>query len=914
MKKADEAIPNTKLKQERVERNWTQGQVAEKIGTSRVNVSRWEHGRVLPEMYFRQQLCELFGKNAYELGLLPEHASANGEQPVHYAANTQGGPSTVPATSSPLWHVPYRRNPFFTGREEILQLLHDALHRRPMTALIQSAAISGLGGIGKTQTAIEYAYRYRKDYQAVLWTRAETRETLIADLIALAETLHLPERNDPDQRHIVEAIKRWLHKHDDWLLILDNVEDFLLVADILPSECQGHAMLTTRAQATGLVTQRIDLAPMEPDEGAFFLLRRAKLLGQDTPFEEVGAALRDEARSISHSLDGLPLPLDQAGAYIEETGCSLDDYLNRYKTRHTALLNRRGNFATGHPESVNTTLSLCIEKVKQVNSAAAELLRLCAFLHPDAIPEEIIIEGAPNLGVILQAVAADSIMLDDTLAVLRNYSLLRRNVETKTLTIHRLVQTVLKDSMDEKIQYEWAERAVHIISRVFLDVERSIIDSQYQRYLPQAHVCANLVEQWHMEFPEAARLLHHLGIYMREYADYTQAELLLEKACAIRTRVLGTEHPDLATSLNELAAVYRVQSKYTLAEPLYLQALAIRKQRLGPEHLDVAQSLNDLALLYRFQGKYGQAEPLFQRSLAICELMSSSKPLALPTVLNNFALFYDDQGKYTQAEQLHKQALVLWEQILEPEHPSVALALNNLAFCYNIQGRYEQAEPLHLQALAIRKKTLGPEHPDVANSLNNLAWLYNRQGRYEQAEPLHLQALAIRKKTLGPEHPDVAVSLSNLAKLYYAQGKYEQAEPLHLQALAIRKKTLGLEHPDVAVCLSDLAMLYLEQERYEQAASLFIQALESRKKALGPEHPNVADSLHNLARLYSVLQAYAQAEPLYQRALAIWEKALEPDHPSIISCLENYAELLRKTHRECDAASYEARIRQLRAS
>ncbi|MGB8344773.1 MAG: FxSxx-COOH system tetratricopeptide repeat protein [Ktedonobacteraceae bacterium] len=871
MKKADEAIPNNKLKQERVERNWTQGQVAEKIGTSRVNVSRWEHGRVLPDMHFRQQLCELFGKNAYELGLLPEHASVDGDQPVQYAANTRDGPSTVPATPSPLWHVPYRRNPFFTGREEVLQLLHDALHRHSVTALIQSVAISGLGGIGKTQTAIEYAYRYRDHYQAVFWLKADSSEVLIADMITLAELLGLPERQQQDQQRIIEAVKVWLNTHHDWLLLLDNVEDPTTLHNLLPSNPGGSILLTTRSQVTGTIAERVGLEQMEPEEGALFLLRRAGLVARDACLEEISPAVRGTAQDISHLLGGLPLALDQAGAYIEETGCSLAHYLTCYQTRQAMLLNRRGNDGVDHPMSVATTFSLALEQVEHVNPAAADLLRLSAFLHPDAIPEELIIKGACELGPVLQSTALDAFAFDAAIKDLRTFSLLQRNAEAKTLTIHRLVQVVVRDNMDEDRERQWAEQTVRVVNRAFPEVVDAAVWSQCQRFLSHALACQELIDRWKLVFPEAGRLLHQAGIYLREYAQFARSQSLLEKALSIYGQTFGPVHSKIANALMDVGELLCSQDKYTQAEPLLQRALIICEQTLGPDHPAMAENLTILACVSYERGKYAEAKPLFQRALAIRE------------------------------------------QALGPTHPDVGHSLNNLAMLYYRWGKYAEAEPLLQRALAIRERALEPAHPYVAESLNNLARFYTDLGKYAEAEPLFLRALAIREGLFGSMHPNVAQSLNTLARLYYHQNKYAEAEPLFLRALAIREQTLGATHPRVALCLNYLADLYWRQGKTLEAENLYQRALFIYESTRGLDHPDTATCLHALARLYSRQGDDDKAEPLYQRALAIWEKALEPDHPSIISCLENYAELLRKTHGESEAARYEARVRQLRA-
>jgi NB-ARC domain len=313
-----------------------------------------------------------------------------------------------------------------------------------------------MGGIGKTQTAVEYAYRYRESYDAVLWARADSADLLVSDFLLIAALLNLPLRNEQDQSVVVKAVIRWFDTHDQWLLILDNADNMQIVGEFIPSTGKGDILLTTRAHSTGTVAQRIELDKMGLEEGTLFLFRRANLLQDNaSSLKTVPEAVRSQAQEIVKEVDGLPLPIDQAGAYIEKTGCSLTDYLKFYKTRHSRLLRMRGRSATGHPEPVATTWSLSFEKVELANPAAAELLRLCAFLHPDEISEAMIVEGASELGPILQPAVEDGLELNEAIGELRKYSQVKRDPEFKLLNIHRLVQSVIKDAMEKKTQWKW---------------------------------------------------------------------------------------------------------------------------------------------------------------------------------------------------------------------------------------------------------------------------------------------------------------------------------------------------------------------------------------------------------------------------------------------------------------------------
>ena len=684
-----------------------------------------------------------------------------------------GFPGAFPS----IWNAPYQRNMLFTGREDILEKLHTLLTTGQTAALTQPQAISGLGGIGKTQIAIEYTYRYHTDYMAVFWVKADLREVLISDFVSIADLLNLPEKNEQDQSRVVNAVKRWLQSNTGWLLIFDNADDLAMVKDFIPSAGTGHMLLTTRAQAMSRLAQRIELEKMEIEEGALFLLRRANIIVPEVSLDAAAEADRAKAKEITKAMDGHPLALDQAGAYIEETACSLSDYLKLYQTRRAELLARRGGVAPDHPESVTTTFSLSFRKVAQANPASIELLKLFAFLHPDAIPEEIITEGAPDLGAILRPVAADPNKLNIAIAELLKYSLVHRNAETKTMSIHRLVQAVLKDEMKEDAQRRWVERTVKAVNRVFQDSEFTRWQ-RYHLYIPQAQVCATLMEQWDLVFSEAAELLKQAGSYLQEILEYPGAETFLKQHLKmIYEQNRNPDPPRVAVSLGKLAGVYYEQGKYAQAEPLLKHALAIREKVLGPEHPHTATGLSNLAALYRAQGKL------------------------------------DD------TELLNKQSLTTREQTLKTEHFDVINSLNKQASLYRDQGKYDEAELLYQQALEISERTLGSEHLELAKILSDLGGLYYEQDKYYQAEPLYRRALTICERTLEPDDLFIAFCLNNLAALYHAQGKYYQAEPLYRRALAIREQILGSDHPDVVLVSENYTDLLQEMKSKTQSVN-----------------------------------------------------------------------------------------------
>jgi len=842
-----------------------------------------------------------------------------------------------------LWSVPYPRNPFFIGRQDILSRLHANVQVDQVMTPSQPQALSGLGGIGKSQIAIEYAYRYRDHYQYIFWVGAATRDTLTADFVAIAELLQLPVRNQQDQNITVVAVKHWFTSHTRWLLILDNADELSLLTDFLPTNGKGQILLTTRAQATGISIESIEVEKMSQAEGTHFLLKRTKKLLQDAALED-----QETAEAIVQILDGLPLALDQAGAYIEETGCSLHEYLDVYQTRRKELLGIRGSLSLDYPETIATTWSLSFQKAKKASPVAAELLRVCAFLAPDAIPEEIILQVTPELGKIFHSVASDAFHFYEALRILRQYSLIRRNPSTRVLIIHRLVQAVIKDSLSRASQRSWAEKIVRAVNRVFPDVHvRNWV--QCQRYLPHAQVCAHLISQHELASPEAARLLHQTGYYLHIHAQYSEAESLYEQGLALRVQVLGHEHPETATSLNDMARLCRMQGKYRQAEPLYQQALAIREQALGEDHLETARSYHNLARLYLDLGRYDKAELLYAKVLVIREQQLGLTDPLYAQSLNSLANLYAAQGLYVQAEELVKQALAIYEkqagashpytaqclynlaklqharghykraeelyqralEIDEQEygkngrnHPYIANCLNDLAGLYRDLGQYARAIPLYQQALSIREQVFGHLHPHTAQSLNNLAGLYRVQGNYTEAEDLMQQALAIYEQVFGHDHPSTAQSLHNLAGLYRKQGHYAQAETLYQDALYIDEHVFGYRHPSTAQSLYDWARLLYEQGHYTQAESLYQQALTIRREVLGNQHPDTAQSLHSLARLYHIQRAFERAEPLYRQALTIRREVLGNQHPDTARSLYSIARLFHAQQRYEQAESF----------
>ena len=853
----------------------------------------------------------------------------------------QAVPGPLPPSGGPWWNVPYPRNPDFTGREAILAQLEAALASGTPAALSQ--AIAGLGGVGKTQTAVEYAYRHRDQYRAVLWVRADTETSLASGYRELAEVLGLPEKDESDSNKVVAAVRRWLGREPGYLLILDNADDPALVKPYLPPDPKGHVLLTSRAHNFDVLGIRkpIELPVLTPDEALEFLLKRT---GREGPLDP---AEQDAARTLAEELGYLPLALEQAAAYMVEHEEAFSVYLAAYRALRLKLLDEMGPVAGEYPETVRTTWKRSFDAVAAASPASIALLRLSAFFAPDAIPYELILEGASELGEPLASALASppggDHALNELLTPLARHSLVRRDPEARTYSVHRLVQAVLLDELTAATRKDLAERAVKALNRTFPDVEYANWP-RCERLVPHALAARGWIESEDLRVPEAVRLLNKAGWYLYDRARYAEAEPLYRQVLAIREQAMGPDHPDTALSLNDLGVMILAQDRYAEAEPLFRRALAIREAVLGPDHPDTATSLNNLAVLLRDQGRYGEAEPLFRRALAIREA------------------------------------------VLGPDHPDTAISLNNLALLLQAQGRYGEAEPLFRRALAIREEALGPDHPDTARSLNNLARLLRAQGRPEEASrcsagrwrsarrrwarttPTRPPASTTWRSCSGPRAgpgrrsrcsagrwrsarrrwarttPTRPPASTTWRCCSGAQGRSGEAEPLlppgagdprggagprpprhghrasttwrscsgpragtgrrsrcYRRALAIREEALGPDHPDTAHSLNNLAELLRAQGRPGRRSRCSAGRWRSARRRWAPTTPTRPRASTTWRSCSGPRAGTGRRSRCYRRALAIREAALGPDHPDTANSLNNLARLLQAQGRYGEA-------------
>jgi tetratricopeptide (TPR) repeat protein len=607
-----------------------------------------------------------------------------------------------PTALPPVWNVPYRRNPAFTGRDGELA----ALRQGETVAVTQ--VLQGGGGVGKTALAAEYAYRQRARFDTVWWVRAEESATLVGDYAGLAVALGLVEAGLADQQLAAVAARRWLDDHDRWLLILDNAEapdastgleaPLDWVARLLPQVVHGQVLVTSRDASWEQHATLAELEVFTDEEAVAFLLTRS------------GSSDEHAAAAVAELLGWLPLALEQAGAYVQETRIALSAYLGRLR-RFPAL-----TMAKGRPrdrdavDTVATTWQVSVEWVQPV-AGAVPLLEACSFLGPEEIPCQLFAQQLDPAPEELAVLADDPFALDEAVAAVRRYGLVKASEHA--LVMHRLLQQVIRDGLHPDQQQSRAATALRLI-RAASPGEHTNPDAwpAYARLLPHVLAVTGHAEALAIDPETTAWLLTDAGLYLWQRAEHRQACSLLERALTIHEACLGTDHPLTASSLSNLALVLRALGDLDGARGLQERAVAIHEVAVGHDHPDTAQSLNILALILHAQGDLGGAR------------------------------------------RLHERALAIREARLGPDHRLTASSLSNLAGVLHAQGDLNGARRLQERALAIREARLGPDHPTTAWSLSKLASILHTQGNVDHARALHERALAVFESRLGPEHVD----------------------------------------------------------------------------------------------------------------------------------------------------------------
>ncbi|KAF2828193.1 TPR-like protein [Ophiobolus disseminans] len=709
----------------------------------------------------------------------------------------------------PFSTVPFTPDQEFVDRQELLSWIHDRC-AQPGGRL----ALVGLGGIGKSQLAIQYAHNVRaaSPNQFVFWVYAGTRARFEQAYRDVAEKLQLPGWDDT-KTDVLKLVSDWLcdETNGNWTMVLDNVDSmdtFFSIDSDKPDSRTPVSLSTYLPQSSNgsilITSQNKDVAARLT--GGYNHIREVHAMAKHESLELLRKKLRDETSAVGASelLDALghmPLAISQAAAYINRRAhMTAERYLRELSVsneKRERLLNwnagdlRRDQSASS---SVVAIFQLSYERIQQERPSAADLLSLMSFFNPQSIPEPVLRRYMTrNLSAENQIEANDAFEADVDL--LQAYSLVEVTAKTEAYEIHALVQTCMQlwlTSVGDAMKWECA--FVDLMAQEFPCgtygswSQCQLLLPHIERLFESRPMDDAIVLSW-------AQLLTNAAYYLWAHGKYPTAQQVARKAIIAQERVSGCDDEATMVAVNTLALVLKAQAKYKEAEVLQQRVLTVRNKVLGQNHPLTLDSVSNLAILLQDQGRYGEAESLFRRAL-------SGKRIAL-------------------GEQ----------------HLDTLLSMNCLAAGLQNRARYDEEQLLFKKALEGREKELGEHHPYTLMSVSNLACALMDQGKFSEAEVLNRQVLEARKMVLGVDHPDTLTSVSNLAQVLQAQEKYDEAEALNRQAFEERREQLGEQHPDTLTSAHNLGELLAERKRYKEAADCLQRAYDGLEQSLGPQHP-----------------------------------------------------------------------------
>jgi tetratricopeptide (TPR) repeat protein len=801
-----------------------------------------------------------------------------------------------------------KRPGLFVGRAAELARLDVAL-AGPGGIVVQ--ALHGLGGVGKSTLAARWAADNAARHALTWWITADTPAGIDAELASLATALQPTLTDVLPAKALRERAVQWLACHQGWLVVLDNVSDPADIAPLLARASTGRYLITSR-RATGWhnLAEPVQLDVLEEAEALDLLIQ---ILGAAGP--------RDlhNATELCTELGFLPLAIEQAGAYLTQSGITLRNYLDLLED-YPAEMYR----ATAEGEDAERTIA----RVWQVTldrladePLNAQVLRILAWYAPDAIPRALL-DGLASPPALISAIGR-----------LAAYSMIRAS--PGVVSVHRLVQAVARtpepgdphrdgQAIDDAREHAteqlaaaipdddparwptWRTLLPHIgalASHASSDTDTQTTatlfnqtggfvlgqgqTTQAAKYFQRAFTgTAGILSSDH---PDALTIRNNLAVAYLIAGDLDQAIAMLEQNITDQRRVLGSDHPEPLTSCNNLARAYLDAGRLDRAIPLFEQTLADRQRVLGSDHLDTLTSRNNLARAFHDAGHLDRAIPLFEQSLAdLRRVLGSDHPNTL-TARSNLAAAYRAAGNLSQAFPLFEQALADQQRVLGSDHPTTLDCRNVLALaCLDVED-LDRAIPMLEQTLADRQRVLGSDHPNTLSSRNNLASAYQKAGDVDQAIRLFKQNAAELDRVLGSDHPQVLTSRGNLAGAYMAAGDLDLAIRLFKQALAERQRVLGSDHPDTLISRDNLGAAYHRAGRLGRAIRLFKENLTERQRVLGSDHPTTLESRNHLACAYLDSEHLDRAIPLFEQNLADLSRVLGNDHPYALAARNNLA-------------------------
>jgi hypothetical protein len=691
------------------------------------------------------------------------------------------------------------RNPHFAGRESQLARIHESLASGNAAALTQ--AISGLGGIGKTQLATEYAHRHEHEYDLVWWLHAEEAATLTADFAALGATLSpAASKMEAEYPETAAALAlQWLGDNDRWLLIYDNAPDLATVQSRLPvrraSSQRSHILVTSRSPAWRMVASLIEVPVLSEQQSAMLLLH---LTGRT----DSGAAA-----DLANELGNLPLALVQAAAYIETSGCSFAEYLDIFRLKGLAAI-ERGAAGSDYLSSVASTWQLNFDSVTHGNRAAAQLLRVCAFLDPDGISLQFLRNYAYLLPYPLRRHLGDPLLLSDIVARFRRISLIER--EDETVRIHRLVQLVVRSRLSRRESREWARKLIALVLEAFpFDWDDISTWHQSLKTVGHATKLTRLNEVAHCPI-QTADLLERIGKLQYRVGCCVDQGEYHKRALGLRRIAFGDHDTRLVPSLIEIARSQKTAGDLQAARSAAEAGLEIC-ERHGIRDFLTAGCHLALGRATRSQGKFEFAFLHVESAIRIFSSLSTIREVRRATsALRERAIIRENQGDVAGARgDLEESIARLLAYTGTHLHPSIAVSQRELSRALRLLGRHDEADVTLAGAISVFEVVL-PDviHPSMGFCLHERAMLHVARGQLASAAIDWEKALRILTVTRGTRaHFLVARTEAAYADTQIRLGRLEEGRSLLASAKSTFQQQLGSDHQWTRESMTRLASM-----------------------------------------------------------------------------------------------------------
>ncbi|KAL9103273.1 MAG: hypothetical protein Q9163_001675 [Psora crenata] len=691
----------------------------------------------------------------------------------------------------------------FVARQEELTTMHKTLGggtaRRAVT-------LHGLGGIGKTQLAIAYAKTYSSNYSAVLWLNIKDEDSVKQSYARIARrilqehpsTSQLVSITDESQLdEIVIAVKRWLEhaKNTQWLMVFDNYDNpkvpgnvdpgVVNIQQYLPEAYHGSVIVTTRDSKVN-VGRRMKVDKLGNIYDSLQIL-------SETSHRD-GVMDDPDAAELAKELDGLPLALATAGAYLDQVATSFADYFRLYKTSWLKLQQTSPELSSYEERQLYSTWQLSYDQIRQQNKLSAQLLQLWAYFDNQDLWFELLRELSSCGPEWLRQLKVDELSFTQAVRVLCDYGLAEvdrsseaSEVESKGYGIHSCVHSWTISVLNQEWNPETAGLVLECIGLHIPDENTHKPWVARRRLIRHAARCAGFVLNGTAKNKGREWALHTLGLIFSEVGRLNEAEIIYQRALQGYEKTLGPDHISTLGTVNNLGVLYTDLGRLDEAEIMCQRALQGREQALGPDHILTLDTVHNLGNLYRDLGRLDEAEIMYQRALQGYEkVLGPNHILTLGTV-NNLGALYRDLGRLDEAEIMYQRALQGREKALGPDHISILNTVNNLGVLYTDLGRLDEAEIIYQRALQGREQALGPNHILTLDTVHNLGNLYRDLGRFNEAEIMYQRALQGYEKALGPDHISALDTVDNLGALYRHLGRLDEAEIMYQRAVRLRE-------------------------------------------------------------------------------------------------------------------------------